>query len=127
MRNVAYSICQNNFEPGDTFNPSLLKVLKDSFKTYKKCNEHEEFTELMSHKPSEMFKFLAENADDYIFTFDQWEGIYDELERDKESFRRYFPMACVTTTGAFGFLIRELVTNDEFWNYCCENFTVDDE
>ena len=115
------------FEPGDTFNPSLLKVLKDSFKTYQKCNEHEEFTELMSHKPSEMFKFLAENADDYIFTFDQWEGIYDELERDKESFRRYFPMACVTTTGAFGFLIRELVTNDEFWNYCCENFTVDDE
>ncbi|MBR3535993.1 MAG: hypothetical protein IKN85_09200 [Oscillospiraceae bacterium] len=115
------------FEPGNTFRPSLLKVLKDSFKTYKKCNDHEEFAELMKYKPSEKFKFLAENTDGYILTLDQWSVIYDELERDKESLRRYFPMVCVTTTGNFSFLIRELVTNNEFWNYCCENFTVDDE
>lgn len=81
----------------------------------------------MSYKPVEMFKFLAENFKYFILTFDQWKVIYDTLERDKEALRRYYPMICVSCNGKFSYLVRELVTNDEFWNYCCENFVADDE
>ena len=115
------------FKPGCTIHPSMLKAIKSSFKTYQTCNEHEELQELMSYNPSELFKFLAGHLKCFILTLDHWKTIYDELERDKESFRRYYPMLCVTNTGDFSFLIRGLVTNDEFWNYCCENFTSDDE
>ena len=81
----------------------------------------------MSYKPAEMFKVLAENSKHFLLTFDQWKVIYAVFERDKEAFRRYYPMICVSSNGKFSYLVRELVTNDEFWNYCCKNFTVDDE
>ena len=116
-----------NYKPGCTFFPEFLASIKRSFKTYVSLNESEEFKELMTRSQKYLFEILALNIRSYMFTYDHWKTIYRELMRDKEAFRRYYPMLRVSRDGKYAFLIRAFVTDDDFWKFCCENYEAENK
>ena len=114
------------YKPNCTLAPELTKSIEEAFKVYNKSIECDAFNELMILSGNKLFEILVRNFEDYLFTYDQWKVIHDEIKRDKETFRRYCPMACVTHHGNTAYLIRAFVTDNDFWNYCCETFSTED-
>lgn len=115
------------YTSGSTINPGMLKSLGENFRFYRNITERKEYSDDIENNPEKMFSCLAaKNRECFLFEED-WERIYTELHRDKDTFERYYPMVCVTGSDGIKHLLRAFVTNDDFWNYCCDNFSTETE
>lgn len=121
-----YDICEyeelHHFKPDSKFSLGMVKGIKNSFNVFSQCGESLECTEHLIKTPDELFHILAANFDGIFLTAEHWEHIYDELCRDKLTFKRFYPMTRVSHSNALEYLLRAFVTDDDFWNYCCDNF-----
>ncbi len=122
-----YDICNYEelikFTPDSTFSPDMVDGIKKSFKVYTDCAETPECANLLERSADELFRILATNFDSIFLTAEHWEHIYDELCRDKLTFKRFYPMTRVSQNGNLEYLLRAFVTDDDFWSYCYEHYT----
>lgn len=124
--NPVFDICSFQdlmfFKPYSVLSPKMKKQLELSFGEYCELSDDSECGEIMAAGTEEMLEFLADSRNSLIFTEKQWEHIFDNIERDSRAFKRYFPMSKISMTEDNKYLTRALVTDDDFWNYCCDNF-----
>lgn len=122
-----YDICEyeelHHFKPDCKFSPGMVNGIKNSFNVFSQCGESSECTEHLIKTSDKLFHILAANFDGIFLTAEHWEHIYDELCRDKLTFKRFYPMTRVSHNGDLEYLLRAFVTDDAFWSYCCENYT----
>ena len=125
-----YDICEYDelykYKKGSTVSPSLVNAIEKSFKFYCGAANNEEYEAEKVKSSEEMFRFLASKFRSYGLFFlheEHWKKIYDELQRDKKCFYRYYPITRVKADQSLEHLVRAFATNDDFWNYCCENFS----
>ncbi len=114
------------FKPNSKFNPRMIEAIKQSFLFYYEIGESSECTELLEKTADELFHILAYNFRKGFLTEEHWKYIYDELNRDIQTFRRFYPLIKVKCNGNLDYLIRAFL-DDEFWKYCCENFKENSE
>lgn len=121
-----YDICDYEeligFAPGKTFSPSMTEAIANSFKVYTNCAETPECKALLEKSADEMFHELVSNFKGIYLADEHWEFIYSELHRDTQTFKRFYPIIRVSHGEKLEYLIRALVTDNAFWNYCCEHF-----
>ena len=106
------------FEEGDTLEPRLERAVKESFLFYNNATEEEDFEELMSKTHYDRCQFLVNNNQRLLLRKDDWLHIFGELENDKSSYKRYYPMVRVIANGDLQNMVRAFVLNDEFYDYC---------
>lgn len=122
-----YDICEYaellRFTPDCKLSPGMVKAITNSYRLYSECGESSECTDHLAKSTGELFHILAANFDGIFLTAEHWEHIYDELCRDKHCFKRFYPMTRVSHDSDLEYLLRAFVTDDIFWNYCCEHFS----
>lgn len=111
-----------DFKPGIRLSPGLQKAVGKAYALFREYGSSAECERHLIHKPEEMFHVLAENYDGCFLTEEHWEHIWDELHKDPQTFRRYYPMTRVTHDGDLEYLLRALLMDNDFWNYCGECF-----
>lgn len=111
-----------NFKTGIRLSPGLQKAVGKAYALFREYGSSAECERHLIHKPDEMFHVLAANYDGCFLTEEHWEHIWDELHRAPQTFRRYYPMTRVTHDGDLEYLLRALLMDDDFWNYCGECF-----
>ena len=121
-----YDICNYkdliDFNENSRLHPELKSVLEKSFIFYTSVAEEPECLEMMQKSADEMFTYLARESRIYYLSENHWNKIYDDLHRDKESFKRFYPFLRVKASGNLEYLTRAFVGDDLFWNYCCSHF-----
>ena len=125
-----YDVCEYDdlykYKKGIIISPSLVKPIEKSFRFYCDVTNNEEYETEKMKSSEEIFHFLASKFRSHGLFFlheEHWEKIYDELKRDKKCFYRYYPITRVKVNQSLEHLVRAFVTNDDFWNYCCEFFS----
>ena len=125
-----YDVCEYDdlykYKKGIIISPSLVKPIEKSFRFYCDVTNNEEYETEKMKSSEEIFHFLASKFHSHGLFFlheEHWEKIYDELKRDKKCFYRYYPITRVKVNQSLEHLVRAFVTNDDFWNYCCEFFS----
>lgn len=125
-----YDICYYSdlpyYKKGSSFDPILADSIKKSFKFYCGLLNNEEYEELKAKSGEELFHFLASifrRRGLFFLQEKHWEKIYQSLLQDTGCFSRYYPMIRVVAEGDLEYLVRAFVTNDDFWSYCCDNFS----
>ena len=106
------------FEEGDTLEPRLERAVKESFTFYNGATEEADFIELMNGDHYGRCQFLVNNNQRLLLRESDWLHIFDKLEKDKSSYKRYYPMVRVIANGDLQNMVRAFVLNDEFYNYC---------
>ena len=72
----------------------------------------------MSKTHYDRCQFLVNNNQRLLLRKDDWLHIFGELENDKSSYKRYYPMVRVIANGDLQNMVRAFVLNDEFYDYC---------
>lgn len=106
------------FEAGDTLEPRLEKAVKESFQFYTKAAEEDKFKELVQGEHSDRCRFLVESNKRLLLRESDWIHIFEEIEKDKSSYKRYYPMVRVVAEGDLQNMVRAFVLNDEFYAFC---------
>lgn len=106
------------FEEGDTLEPRLEKAVKESFQFYTNAAEEDKFKELMNGEHSDRCKFLVESNKRLLLRESDWIHIFEEIEKDKSSYKRYYPMVRVVAEGDLQNMVRAFVLNDDFYEFC---------
>lgn len=121
-----YDICSYeellHFTPECKFSPGMVKGITNSYRVYSECGESPECNDHLAKSADELFHILVANFDGIFLTEEHWEHIYDKLCRDKLTFKRFYPMTRVSHGDDLEYLLRAFVTDNAFWNYCCERF-----
>lgn len=119
-----YDICSYEelvyYTPDSQLAPKLEKGIYDSFEVFYSLGNDPECKAIMEKSTDDMFAFLVKYFRGDYLTEAQWNRIYDEIERDKTTFKRYYPMVRVTNNGDLPYLLRAFITDDDFWNQCCK-------
>lgn len=125
-----YDVCEYDelykYKKGSTISPSLAEAVEGSFRFYCSAAKDEEYETEKVKSSEEIFCFIASRFRSHGLFYlhvDHWEKIYNDLQRDKNCFYRYYPITRVKAERDLKHLARAFVANDDFWNYCCENFS----
>ena len=114
------------YKKGNTIEPHMEKEIKRYFSFYNNLVDEKDYKELMESSLKERYKFLVYQNKYLLLRDKDWEKIFDDMENDKESYARYYPMVRVKATqDSVVALIKAIATNDEFYEHCnellCEN------
>ena len=67
----------------------------------------------------ERAKWLVEQNEYILLRDKDWKKIFEDIEQNETSFARYYPMMRVKITNEHVMhVIKALVVNDEFYEYC---------
>ncbi len=125
-KNAGYDIYNyeglSDYKPGMRLSPGLQEAIGKAYALFHEKGTSAECESLLTKNPDELFHVLASDYDGCFLTEKHWEHIWDELHRDPQTFRRYYPMTRLTNGGDLDYLLRALLMSDDFWNYCVTNF-----
>lgn len=109
------------YEKGDTVRPSLMEVMKKSFKFYSGLLEEQQFKDLMKEDYEKKSVFLIEQNRYLMLRDKDWFHIFSEIKNYPDTYRRYYPMVRVKCD-SMGLMqmIRAFVLNDELYEYLRE-------
>jgi len=106
------------YENGDSISQLLLEPIKNYFEFYQSFLQEEYLTELMEGTTYERCEWLVYKNRYFIIRDTDWEKIFDDIETNKESFLRYYPMMRVQADDVkVQSLVKAIVLNDEFYEY----------
>lgn len=100
-------------------NPSLLNAVKEAFIFYNSLVDEKYYKELMEQSATVRCRWLVDNNRSILIREQDWNKIFTDVEEDKESFTRYYPMVRlkIDTENARYFTMA-LALNDRFYEYC---------
>ena len=109
------------YEKGDTMRPVLMKSLGGSRKFLDTALEEEEFSELMEEDSRRRCEWLIEQNRYFLMRDKDWEKIFADIEENKESFGRYYPLfrVRIESDGLMDMSIALLI-NDDLYAYSKE-------
>ena len=106
------------YENGDSIPQILLDSVKKYFEFYQSLLQEEKFTTLMNGTSYERCEWLAYQNKYILIKDTDWEKIFDDIEINRESFLRYYPMVRVEAYNAkVQNLVKAIVLNDAFYTY----------
>lgn len=105
------------YETGDKLKPVLEEVCIKSIEFYKLTCEEERFAELMKKSAEERCAYLIYQNQSLLLMKDRWLRIFDEIKKDKDSFRRYYPMVRVQMNSNTSWFVYAYVANDDFYHH----------
>lgn len=107
------------YEKGDTVWPKLQEQIKSWVDFYKGALKEDYYAEISKKDFEAKFKYFALQNKGLHLWKETWEKILKDVEKNPESFERYYPMVRVTMNSddAQGF-VRAYVENDEFYEFC---------
>lgn len=122
LKRDSYDICELEdlcyFEHGDTIYPDVKKACMAYLEFYRGVCEEERFTMLMEESADERRAFLVLQNSSIFLMKSRWIEIFDEIEKNAESFRRYYPMVRVQPSRGSAWVVYAYVTNEDFYHYC---------
>ena len=101
--------------------PVLMKSLGGSRKFLDTALEEEEFSELMEEDSRRRCEWLIEQNRYFLMRDKDWEKIFADIEENKESFGRYYPLfrVRIESDGLMDMSIALLI-NDDLYAYSKE-------
>ena len=119
-----YEICGYQelicYEPGDRIEPELEKECLKFFSFCQSLCGEDRFRQLMEGSARERNAFLVREGGRLFLMEKQWQEIFTRVERDRESFRRYYPMARVKLDDDARWAVLAWVTNDALYRHFAE-------
>jgi hypothetical protein len=110
------------YKNGESIDPNIFTKIKKIFWEYLDLNHSKQFERYMRFSAVSKCKYLAKHANYLLLLRDiDWEKIFTDIEKNPESFRRYFPMTRLTSsTYESRSIIRAIVLNDDFYEMLLE-------
>lgn len=106
------------YKTGDKIKPELERVCINYLKFYKGLCEETRFSELMKESAEKKSAFLIFQNRELFLMKARWLKIFEDIEKNPDSFRRYYPMVRVRLHKDTIRLVRAYVENDGFYKYC---------
>ena len=107
------------YKKGLTLYPELQDVLKDFFIFYDSVADEGHYKAFMRKSNEERAKWLVEQNEYFLLRDKDWKKIFEDIEQNETAFARYYPMVRVKITNEHVMhVIKALVVNDEFYEYC---------
>lgn len=107
------------YKEGLAVYPQLQEVLKDFFAFYDSVSEEDFYKELLKKSWKERAEWLVEQNEYFLLRDKDWEKIFADIQQDENAFARYYPMMRVKITSEHVIqVIKALVINDEFYEFC---------
>lgn len=112
-----------NYKEGDSICPSLRERILKSYQFYAATSQEENFDKLMQMDYKQRCRFLINRSRNLILKTRAWEKIFDDIQMNEESFRRYYPMVRMRlSSDGLRNLARAFVTNDALFEFCEEHY-----
>lgn len=110
------------FKKDDTMCPSLEEAVKEYFQFYQDLIKEETFTQLMNETAHTRCAWLVEQNKNILIRDSDWEKIFETIEKDKDSFERYYSMVRVKAYDEeVQNLVKAIVLNDELYEFLLKN------
>ena len=107
------------YKEGLTVHPQLQDVLKDFFIFYDSVTEEDYYKDLLKKSWKERAEWLVEQNEYFLLRDKDWEKIFEDISENENAFARYYPMMRVKITSEHVIqVIKALVVNDEFYEFC---------
>ena len=107
-----------NYKIGDTIYPALEEAIKKSYIFYNSLLDEEYYKDLMQQSARECCEWLVNQNRSILIRDKDWEKIFTDIEHNKNSFARYYPMVRVKCDAdSLIYLTRALVLNDDLYQY----------
>ena len=112
------------YKKGNSFQPEVEKDVLEFYRFYAGATKEDRFKELMEEVPRNRCRFLMEWNQSILLREEDWKHLFDKIETEKDSFRRYYPMVRVKANSQDTIdAIRAVVLNDELFQYCERKIT----
>ena len=106
------------FEPGNTITPKIEGFLKQLAAFCAGLLEEEEYKSLMEKEPIVRCKWLAEENDAVLIRDSDWGKIFEDVEKNENSFVRYYPLMRLNLNNdAAYYAAIALLVNDDLYAY----------
>lgn len=107
------------YEAGDSMEPNLRGALKKAFIFYNSLLDEKYYKELMEQTASIRCRWLVDHNRSILIREQDWNKIFTDIEEDKESFSRYYPMMRLKLNHEDQiYMIIAIALNDELYEYC---------
>lgn len=105
------------YQEGDTIIPDLERVLTDYYSFYHSLTGEEMFKKLMSEPAHKRCEWLVQQNTDVLIRDCDWRAIFDDIEKNSDSFSRYYPAVRVKLMGSAMDYVKAFCTNRALYNH----------
>ena len=113
------------YEKGNTIYPELKNALTKLFKKYMESLEEDTFLLLKEQTVVMQFKCLTQIKQDILLRDKDWEKIFNNLENDKESIKRYYMILYLKISDdRIYHIVKAIMLNDDLYNHLVENYEI---
>lgn len=114
------------FEKGDMIIPNIEQVLIKSYKFYRDVSQEENYQKLMEQPVEIRCKWLTEQNRSIYIRDKDWIIIFNDIEKNQDSFSRYYPMVRVRLDAEYlREIVKAIVLNDDLYMYCEDSIKED--
>ena len=107
------------YKKGDSLRPVVEEGVLEFYRFYAGTTKEDRFNELLEETPQSRCQFLIERNRTMTLREEDWKHLFDKIETEKASFRRYYPMVRVEMNSEDTIdIVRAIVLNDELFQYC---------
>ena len=113
----------NFYKKGDTIYPELKDALMTLFEKYTESLDGDTFLLLKDQSAVMKFKCLTQIKKDFLLRDKDWEKIFNNLENDKDSIKRYYIMLYLKISNdSIYTIVKAIMLNDDLYNYLVKNY-----
>ena len=121
-----YDISRNEdlefYEKGDTMHPKLVESIRGSRAFLDSLLNEAEYAELMQAEVSVRCQWMVDNNHYMLIRDKDWEKVFSDIEKNKESFSRYYSLFRVSADSDGQVeLIRDMMLNDDLYAFSGSN------
>lgn len=107
------------YKEGDTMPLGIMKSLGGAYSFYTRMRGEELYSRLMKKSAKERCRWLSEHNRSFLIRDKDWERIFNDIEKQEESFGRYYPMMRVQlNSDALVHMVTAMTLNDVLYEYC---------
>ena len=116
------------YKKGNTICPSLLESLTELIKIHMKGLKSKTFKSLRKQPPEIQLKCLAQIEQQIFLRDKDWDKIFHELERTKDSIKRYYIILCFKISNDNIYhMIKAIMINDDLYDYLLEIYEANEK
>lgn len=109
------------YRSGNTLPPEYMESIGKSRQFLDAALKEERYRELLQETPLKKFEWLVNQNTNYLIRDIDWEQIFSNIEKDTDSFARYYPLMRVKLDSKdLVYMATAMMINDDFYSYSAE-------